>query len=85
MREIKKRKETLPEKNGEAIGDVFKSVVKILDVVQEMERKGESERFYKKEVKGFTKSGEELQGKAVWRVKTGLLSILPPEKRVKKK
>lgn len=69
------------EKTGEAVGDLFKGlfrgVGKILDVVQEMEERGEKVRTYKKEIKGITKSGKEFRGEAGWRIKTGLLEELP--------
>lgn len=81
-KDLKKIKENL-EKTGEAVGDLFKGIFngvgKILDVVQEMERKGEKVRLYKKELKGFTKSGKEFRGESGWRIKTGLLE--PEEKR----
>lgn len=99
-KKIKSKKETLAtkdleqakenlEKAGEAVGDLFKGlfkgVVKILDVVGDMEKKGESERSYRKEVKGFTRSGKEFRGEAGWRLKTGLPTIPSPEKKGKKK
>lgn len=65
------------EKTGAALGDlfkgIFKGVSKILDVAQEMEKKGERERSFRKEIKGFTKKGKEFRGEAGWRIKTGIL------------
>lgn len=82
-KDLEKIKENL-EKTGEAVGDIFKGlfrgVAKILDVVQEMEKKGESERSYKKEVKGLTKSGKEFRGESGWRIKTGILDAFPKKK-----
>lgn len=93
-KKIKPRKKILPkrdlevmkenlEKTGEAVGSLFKgiftSVGKILDIAQEMEEKGEKEKIFRKEIKGFTKSGKEYRGEAGWRVKTGILE--PPKKK----
>ena len=78
-REMEVFKENL-EKTGEALGDlfigIFKGVGKILDVAQEMEKKGEKERTFRKQIKGFTKSGKEYRGEAGWRVKTGILECI---------
>lgn len=77
------------EKTGEAVGDLFKGlfkgVGKILDVVQDMEKKGEKVRGYRKEIKGVTKSGKEFRGEAGWQVKTGLLESIPKKTKTKKK
>lgn len=77
------------EKTGELVGDLFKGlfrgVGKILDVAQEMEKRGEKERFYKKAIRGFTKSGKEFRGEAGWRLKTGLLEAFPKKKQNKMK
>lgn len=77
------------EKTGEAMGDLFKGLFKgigkILDVIQDMEVKGEKERGWKKEIKGVTKSGKEFRGEAGWRIKTGLLESIPKKYRAKKK
>lgn len=87
-KKIKRKKKPLPkrdlegvkenlEKTGEALGDlfegIFKGVGKILDVAQEMEKKGEKERTFRKQIKGVTKSGKEYRGEAGWRMKTGIL------------
>ncbi|MFH1392337.1 MAG: hypothetical protein ABIG90_01465 [bacterium] len=70
------------ENTGKAIGGLFeglfKGVASILDVVQEMEEKGEEIRGYQKEIKGLTKSGKEFRASAGWRVKTGLNKIKKP-------
>lgn len=75
------------EKTGEAVGDLFKGLFrgigKILDVAQDMEKKGEKEISCRKEIKGFTKSGKEFRGETGWRVKTGILE--GPAKPSKKK
>ena len=76
------------EKTGEALGDlfkgVFKGVSKILDVAQEMEKKGEETRIYHKEIKGITESGKEYQGEGGWKI--GFLdSFLRRKKEEKKK
>lgn len=72
------------EKTGQALGDLFQGlfqgVAKVLDIVQEMESKGEKERGAKKEIKGFTKSGKEFRGESGWRIRTGLLEAFPGKK-----
>lgn len=69
------------EKTGEALGDlftgIFKGVGRILDVAQEMEKRGEKERTFRKGIKGFTKSGKEFRGEAGWRIKTGIVKDHP--------
>ena len=85
-KDLEKVKENL-EKTGEAVGDVFKglfkSVVKVLDVAQEMEKKGEEVRSYRKEIKGVTKSGKEFQGESGWKI--GFLDALLRRKKKEKK
>lgn len=87
-RDLTVAKENL-EKAGRAIGDIFQGLFnglgKILSVAQDMEKKGEKERTYKKEIKGITESGKEFRGEAGWRIKTGigLLGGGPKRKRRK--
>lgn len=75
------------EKTGEALGDlfkgVFKGVGKILDVAQEMEKKGEETRIYQKEIRGVTENGKEFQGEAGWKISTGLLKLFGKKKEEK--
>lgn len=71
------------EKTGEAVGDLFKGLFKgigkILDVVGDMEKKGEKIRSYKKEIKGFTESGKEIRGETGWKI--GFLDSLLRRKK----
>lgn len=75
------------EKTGEAVGDLFKGIFRgvgrILDVAQEMEKKGEEIRTFKKEIKGVTKSGKEYRGEAGWKV--GFLDSLLRRKKKEEK
>ena len=69
--DIEELKENL-EKTGEALGDLFKGIFKgvgrVLEVAKDMEEKGEKVRSYKKEIKGVTESGKEIQGEAGWKI-----------------
>lgn len=75
------------EKTGEALDDlfrgVFKGVGKILDVAQEMEKRGEETRVYQKEIKGVTENGKEFRGEAGWKISTGLLKLFGKKKEEK--
>lgn len=70
LMEVKEKLEKIGEAVGDLLGGLFKSVGKILDVAQEMEKKGQKEYFYRKEIKGVTKSGKKFQGEAAWRAGT---------------
>ena len=69
--DVEELKENL-EKTGEALGDLFKGIFKgvgrLIEVVKDMEEKGEEVRTFKKEIKGITESGKEYRGEAGWRV-----------------
>lgn len=83
---LEELKENL-EKTGEALGDlftgIFKGVGKILDVAQEMEKKGEEVRSYRKEIKGVTESGKEFRGETGWKI--GFLNALLRRKKGERK